>query len=125
MTDLFTTADFASYLQETVDNSAVDTARRIASGWLMSATGLATWPVPVPDPLFGWALELAAMAYRNPDGAASESVDDHNVSWDRSRRAEILKAAALAYATASLPQYSFPDVDWHWSPVPVVPGAGP
>jgi hypothetical protein len=124
VTDLFTIDELASYLQQDVDTSTATVARRIASGWLKSATGLADWPTnPVDDQLFAWGLELAAMAYRNPDGAASESVDDHNVSWAGLRRKDILEAARLAYSSAGAPTYSFPAVDWHWTVVPLVPGS--
>lgn len=120
--DLFTIGEFASYMQQDVDTSSATVARRVASGWLLAATGLTDFPLPVSDQFFGWGLELAAIAFRNPDGAASESIDDHAVSWDRSRRADILAAARLAYSSAGSPIYSFPDPDWHWQVVPVVPG---
>lgn len=115
--DLFTNAEFASYLKETVDNSSTDVVRRIASGWLLSATGLSDWTAPVGDQLFGWALELAAIAYRNPDGLASESIDDYSANYDRQRRADILKAVRTTYGTNGQPQYSFPEPDWHWNAV--------
>jgi len=121
MTDLFTLAEFASYLKEDIDTSSATVARRVANGWLLNATGLTDWTVPVSDALFGWGLELAAIAWRNPDGASSESVDDHSVAWDRLRRAEILKAAQTAYGSGGSPQYSFPAVDWHWQTVPAIP----
>jgi hypothetical protein len=119
-TDLFTNADFASYLHEDVDNSSTVVCRRLASGWLRSSTGLPDWVAPVDDQLFGWALELAAIAYRNPDGLASASVDDYAQQWDRSRRKQILDAARDAFGTGNLPQYDFPDADWHWTVVPFV-----
>src|SRR5689334_4712804 len=113
MTDLFSRDEFAAYLHEDVDNSSTDVCQRLASGWLKSATGLTDWPVPVPDQLFGWGLELAALAYRNPDAATSESIDDHSVSWARSQRMEeILAAARAAYSSAAVASYSFPDPDW-------------
>lgn len=121
MTDLFTNDEFASYLHEGVDNSTTDVVRRMAAGWLKSATGLTTLAIPVDDQLFGWGLELAAIAYRNPDGTASEGVDDYQVTWDRARRKDILAAARAAYSGA--PQYSFPDPDWHWTVVPTVSNA--
>lgn len=119
MADLFSIDEFASYLQQDVDTSSATVARRVASGWLMSATGLNAFDT-VDDRLFGWALELAAIAFRNPDGAASESTDDHNVSWDRQRRKDILTEVRTSYGTAGQPLYSFPDPDWHWTVVPVV-----
>lgn len=117
--DLFSIEEFASYLQQDVDTSSATVARRVASGWLMSATGATSFDT-VDDRLFGWALELAAIAFRNPDGAASESVDDHNVTWDRSRRKDILAEVRTSYSTGGQPQYSFPAADWHWDVVPVV-----
>jgi hypothetical protein len=119
--DLFTEAEFASYLREEVANSTTDVVRRIAAGWLKSATGLTVLTAPVDDQLFAWGLELAAIAYRNPDGASSETIDDHTVQWDRARRADILQAAQIAYSSTGQPSYSFPDPDWHWTVVPVVP----
>ena len=117
MADLFTIGEFANYLQQDVNTSSATVARRVASGWLKSATGLTDF-VTVDDQLFGWGLELAAIAFRNPTGAASESIDDYNVSFDAKRRAEILKAAAVAYGSAGSPVYFFPDPDWHWESVP-------
>jgi hypothetical protein len=121
---LFTYAEFASYLKQEIDNSTKDVVDRVASGWLMSVTSQATWyptwPSPLPDNLFAWALELAAIAYRNPDGVASETIDDYTAVTDRARRAEILKAAAAVYGSVGSPLYSFPDPDWHWTVVPVV-----
>jgi hypothetical protein len=96
-------------------------ARRVASGWLKSVTGLSDFAAPVDDQLFAWGLELAAIAFRNPDGASSESIDDHTVQWDRARRRDILAAATAAYSSGAQPQFSFPDPDWHWTVVPVVP----
>jgi hypothetical protein len=83
---------------------------------------LPDWPNPVPDRLWTWALELAAIAYRNPAAAGSEGVDDYRVinNQDWQRRSEILAAARRAYNTASAqPQYSFPEPDWHWTTVPI------
>ena len=117
MADLFTLDEFASYIQQDVDTSTATVVRRVASGWLMSATGLNVWPDPTPDDVWTWALELAAIAYRNPDGTSSETVDDYTVMADRARRKEILEAARVGYGGASIPQYSFPDVDWHWNSV--------
>lgn len=122
MADLFDLADLPSWLQvPEVDTETATRVRRYASGWLQSATGVTPWPPdPVPDDIWAWAIELAAIAFRNPAGAASQSVDDYNVSYDATRRAEILRRAASVYNTGSRsPQHSFPEPDWHWIAVPV------
>lgn len=116
MADLFALDEFASYIQQDVDTSTATVVRRVASGWLMSATGLSDWPSPVPDDLWTWALELAAIAYRSPAGdVTSEAIDDYVVMSDRARRKEILAAARTRYGGATTPQYEFPDPDWHWN----------
>ena len=117
---LFTRDEFASYLHVTVDNSTTDVVERVAWGWLMAATQLTARPTPVPDDMFGWALELAAIAYNNPTSASSESQDDYSISHgDSVRRKEILAAARAVYGAAGGPLYSFPDWDWHWTTAPV------
>jgi hypothetical protein len=118
--DLFTIGEFASYVQQDVDTSSATIARRVAAGWLLSATGLTDFTLPISDDLFGWGIELAAIAFRNPAGASNESIDDYTVGFDRERRAEILKAAASSYGGSGSPRYSFPAWDWHWESVPAL-----
>lgn len=121
MADLFDLGDLPSWLQvPEVDTETATRVRRAANGWLQHATGLTTWPSPVPDQLWAWALELAAIAFRNPASLASENIDDYAFQADRFRRKEILTAARVAYNATRRPQYSFPEADWHWTVVPVV-----
>lgn len=121
MADLFDISDLPSILQiPEIDTETAIRVRRMASGWLMHATGLSDWPSPVPDPLWTWAVELAAIAYYNPSGLSSESLDDHNVSYSAERRQEVLAAAAsssYATSTRTQPQWSFPEPDWSWTSV--------
>jgi hypothetical protein len=113
--DLFELTELASFMQQDLDTETATIARRIASGWLRSATGLTEWTDPAPDDLWTWALDLAAMAYGNPSGNVSETIDDYAVTFNRARRAEILEAAKRKYSTGSRPVYSFPEPDWHWT----------
>ncbi|MCZ7440822.1 hypothetical protein O7598_30845 [Micromonospora sp. WMMC241] len=117
MADLFDLGDLPSWLQvPEVDAETATRVRRAANGWLQNATGLTSWPDPVPDRLWAWAVELAAIAFRNPSAALSERVDDYEFSADRARRAEILADARRAYPPAgSGPQWSFPEPDWSWT----------
>lgn len=120
MADIFDLGDLPSWLQiPEVDTETATRVRRFASGWLMSATGLTSWPTPVPDDLWAYAIELAAIAYYNPSGLSSESLDDHSVAYSAERRKEILAAAKATYNTGSgSPQYSFPAWDWSWVATP-------
>lgn len=119
MADLFDLVDLPSWLQVPgVDTETATRVRRAANGWLQDATGLTDWPSPVPDRLWAWALELAAIAYNNPTSLASEAIDDYQMTVaDRLRRREILDLARQAYSTAGKPMGSFPEPDWHWTSV--------
>lgn len=99
--DLFTLDDLAAFLQQDLDSATAERCRRVAAGWLRSATNLSTWPDPVPDDLWAWAVELAALAYGNPGGWASETIGGISISWAKGRREEILAAAAARYPKAS------------------------
>lgn len=118
MADLFELEDLRKLLRLPVaefDTDAATVARRQAGGWLSDATGLTSWPDPVPERLWSWGIELGAIAYNNPEAAQSEQIDDYRVVHDRARRGEILAAASGAYGGG--PQYSFPEPDWHWTTV--------
>lgn len=115
MADIFDLGDLPSWLQvPEVDEQTAIRNRRYANGWLMSATGLTSWPDPITDDLWAWAIELAAIAHRNPTGLMSEAVDDYQVRFDARRRREILDEAKATYGGARSPQYSFPEWDWSW-----------
>jgi hypothetical protein len=115
MSDLFDLADLPSWLQvPEVDEQTAIRVRRYASGWLMAATGLTSWPDPVPDNLWAWGIELAGIAFRNPTALTSDSIDDYSRSFDSARRAEILAEAKAVFGGARSPQYEFPAWDWSW-----------
>lgn len=112
----------ATYLQMPVRADSEDMAIRVAEGWLRGAcTALASWPTPVPDDLWSWAIELAAMVYTNPEGLATRTVNEDTHMWIISRRAEILKAAGSRYGGAQ-PQGSFP-LALDWPDGPCIPTA--
>lgn len=119
MADIFELSDLPSWLQ--IPNVDIETAtrvRRYANGWLMSATGLSSWPDPIPDDLWAWAIELAGIAYRNPTALSSETVGDYTYSADRAAKEAILAEAKAKYNTSSgSPQYNFPAWDWQWTSV--------
>lgn len=109
MAELFTTADLAKWLKRPLDEDGMGLARRYAAGWLKGATGLQSWPDPVTDPLWSWAIELAGIAYSNPRALVTEVRGAATDSWPLARRAEILAAAAVAYkGGGGGPLFSFP-----------------
>ena len=124
MADLFDLGDLPSWLQTPgVDTETATRVRRYVNGWLQDAAGLDTWPAVIPDRLWAWAIELAAMVMENPTAKWSQTVDDSTDVYDRGpqgRRREILDAVRRAYNTVGKPQGSFPEPDWHWTSVPSV-----
>ena len=122
MADLFDLGDLPSWMQiPEVDTETATRVRRAVNGWLQDATGLTDWPDPVPDRLWAWAIELAALAFDNPAAVWSQTIDDSVTVYERGpqgRRQQILDAARAAYNTAGKPQGSFPEPDWRWSSVP-------
>jgi hypothetical protein len=120
--DLFDLGELPHWLQvPQVNPDAAALYRRAVNGWLQRATGLSEWPDPVPDDLWAWAIELAAMVVDNPTMANSETIGATSKQFgNRVRRAEILEEARQAYHTASKPQGSFPEPDWHWTSQPSV-----
>lgn len=98
MADLFEPQELEDFLQQgPLVEASVLIARRVATGWLRDATQLADWPEPVPEALFSWALELAGLAYNNPESLAVDQAGGVASTYDRQRRKEILDAAARAY----------------------------
>lgn len=119
MPDIFDLGDLPPWLQvPAVDEQTGVRIRRYANGWLMSATGLTSWPDPIPDDLWAWAIELASIAYGNPGGVESNTIGSYQVSYGTGRREEILEAARRKYGGAGSPKYSFPEPDWYWTSTP-------
>jgi hypothetical protein len=125
---LVTEAELGNFLHQPVNVAPAMVAIRMADAWLSSVcSGMPPWPDPVPEDLWSWALELAAMAYSNPTGMTSRTTDEDSRTWDMARRREILNAAAQRYGDGSgsanssgAPQGSFP-VALDWPDPPVIP----
>lgn len=102
---LLTVTELADSTQRTIRPASGAVAIRVAEGWLRSVARIDPWPDQeignVPEDLFAWAVELAAIAYDNPSGLASRTVGDTARAWQLTRRAEILAAAKTAYPGAS------------------------
>jgi hypothetical protein len=109
---LVTVAELASYLDSDVAEATGRAAIRSAAGWLQSVTHFTEWPNPVPDPLWTWAVELAAIAHTNPAGLVAQTVGGESLTWPVARRRqEILTAAAAYYPRGGTPMWSFPEAE--------------
>ena len=93
--------ELATYLQRPLRSDVETMAIRVAEEWLRSAcTSLTDWPDPVPEDLWAWALELAGIAYSNPEGLATRTAGDDTQGWVIARKQEILDAAQERYGGA-------------------------
>lgn len=102
MGQLVQTGELEVYLQHAVRPDSEAIAVRVAEGWLRSVTTtLVDWPQPPPDDLWAWALELASIAYNNPQGLISRTTDEDTRAFQLSRRKEILDAAGTKYGAVS------------------------
>lgn len=98
MGDVVQTGELEAFLQHPVRPDTEATAIRVAEGWLRAVTTALTWPpAPVPEDLWAWALELAAIAYNNPIGLVQRITDEDTRAWGTERRMQILEAARLRY----------------------------
>lgn len=111
-TPLVNTEDLRVYLQIDAEDYLLDTAEiavQLADGWLESVTPFVlAWPSPRRNDLWAWALELAGMAYDNPEGMSLHTTGGTTSGWMQGRRQEILAAAKRKYPLGG-PQYQFPD----------------
>jgi hypothetical protein len=89
--DLFELDELPTLLQVSeVDTATATLARRMASGWVRSAAGR-EFTDEVPEPIHGWAVELAALLCVNPRALRGESAGPYSYqAGDRERRDQIL-----------------------------------
>src|SRR4051812_31726872 len=77
---VITQSDLISYLRE--PDAEVSMIVELADGIVSEVVG--TVPFPVPTRMRAIALEVAARAYRNPNGYSSETIDDYTYRRDNS-----------------------------------------
>jgi hypothetical protein len=113
---LITPQDVANYLQQDasmVRTEWADSAIRIATGWLRGRCHFEQWPPdPVPEDVWAWLVELAALVYDNPTLVSSTTVGGQTVAYGAValRRKQILDEAEGAYPRlAGRPVGEFPE----------------
>lgn len=91
---LFTTDDFAAYLQvDSVNEATVLLLADLVEGLIVGEIGAVA--DPAPSGVLAVALEATARAYRNPDGITSEAVDDYRVTRDAAALGVYLTGAEI------------------------------
>lgn len=107
--------DVANFLQQSAGTIRVewaDTAIRVATGWLRGRCAFEQWPPdPVPEDVWAWLVELAALVYDNPTLVSSTTVGGQTVAYGAValRRKQILDEAEGVYPrTNGQPSGEFP-----------------
>lgn len=77
--DIINMIDLASYLRESNIDPSADLLVELANGIVTEVTGTLD---PIPTRVRAVTLEVAARAYRNPQGASSETIDDYTYRRD-------------------------------------------
>ena len=109
---LFTADELTHWLGELVGDVVVETdhavmLERVVWGWLKPVLKLAERPDPLPDEVFAWAIELAAIAHQNPAGLNSAQLGDRQQNFSAERRTAILAEAAATGSPAPKPRGRF------------------
>jgi len=125
MADLIVSFDdlLAHSQRPDIDEITATTAIRMASAWLADATRLTPWPpVPVPDVLWSWCLELATLIVANPESKTLRGVGGVNDGWVTVRREQILSLARERFAVTASPIGSFDPPPYPTFPEPAPRG---
>lgn len=108
MSELFTSDELSDWLGKTVTAAKAVAVEKVVWGWLKPRIGATVRPDPVPDEVFSWALELAAIAYENPSGLDGKDIGPFGEQYSSERREEILAAAAAGGTGVLAPKGQFP-----------------
>lgn len=110
---LFTSAQLTSWLRQPVSEDAAEIVESVVWGWLRPLLQLDERPATQSAELKAWALELGGIAYTNPEGLSSYSLESESTSYSSERRDEVLRAVAGGGTTpdgaAPAPRGCFPN----------------
>jgi hypothetical protein len=100
---LFSAEDLTAWLRQPVSDDASDVVERVVWGWLkplLTPQGITERPVSPSDELKSWAIELGAIAYANPEGLDSYSLESESSKYSSERRDQLLRSVAGGGTTA-------------------------
>lgn len=96
---LFDSAALTSWLRQPVSTDAAEVVERVVWGWLRPLLQVAERPTEPSDELKAWALELGGIAYANPEGLSSYSLESESSGYSSERRDEILRTVVSGGTT--------------------------
>lgn len=91
---LFTAGELSDWLRQPVPDESAWLTEQVVWGWLRPLLSLTERPATRSDELFSWSIELGAIAYANPEGLDSYSLEAESTKYSSERRQEILQDAA-------------------------------
>lgn len=91
---LFTDVELTAWLRQVVSSDAAEIVESVVWGWLRPLLSLTDRPTEPSDELRAWAVELGGIAYSNPEGLSSYSLESESTSYSSERRDELLRLAA-------------------------------
>ncbi len=106
-----TRKDLRSFLpQYDLPDAQVDTIIYLVRSWLLEAADLVELPAPLPEVMWGAALELAALTADNPTRYGQKTIGPTSRSWPMTDpRREILERVRQRYTASRLaPMGAFP-----------------
>lgn len=87
-----TRGDLRAFLpQYSLPDGQLDLVILIVRSWLLEDTELDALPDPLPETLWGPALELAAILASNPESLAQKTVGPTSRSWPMQRQADAIR----------------------------------
>lgn len=107
-----TRADLRAFLpQYRLPDGQLDMVILIVRAWLLEDTELDVLPDPLPETLWGPALELAALLASNPESLAQKTVGPTSRSWPMSSQRDAIRDRLRRRwrAARMAPTGSYPD----------------
>lgn len=111
---LFTSAALGDWLRQSVTDAQAVVVEVVVWGWLAPILRLTTRPDTLTADQYAAALELAGIAYSNPEGLSEYQLESEKSVYSSERRDEILRILAAQSGTVAVgltppsPTGSFP-----------------
>lgn len=94
---LFTADELAGWLHQpagSIDDSTAGMVELVVWGWMKPALGMEARPAVLTDAQKAWAVQLAGIAFSNPEGLARYVLESEESFYDQGLRKSILDDVA-------------------------------